>query len=117
MLPTQGDTNDSDRGCHNKHEENQTTDEIAGRPGFCRSDRERWHVRGRIATELGRYPLAQSTCDNCGEVFEDQEFCPNCGQWVGSIPTTGYEQFDLEETPEIPEDDLYTPRYPRLWTA
>jgi hypothetical protein len=41
--------------------------------------------------------LARITCGNCGEVFEDQEFCPNCGQWVGPVPESGYEEFALDE--------------------
>lgn len=44
--------------------------------------------------------MAQITCSNCGEVFEEQEFCPNCGQWIGSIQSAGYETFDLDEPPE-----------------
>lgn len=45
--------------------------------------------------------MAQIRCDNCGEVFEDQEFCPNCGQWVGPIPEGGdFEEFSLSDTPD-----------------
>lgn len=45
--------------------------------------------------------MAHITCNNCGEVFEDQEFCPNCGQWAGPVPASGYEEFALDgQTPE-----------------
>lgn len=44
--------------------------------------------------------MARITCSNCGEVFEDQEFCPNCGQWAGPIPDSGYEEFALDEPAE-----------------
>ncbi|MFZ0492054.1 MAG: discoidin domain-containing protein [Acidimicrobiia bacterium] len=51
--------------------------------------------------------MAHITCNNCGEVFEDQEFCPRCGQWVGPLPESRYEEFALDEqTPEEPLPSL-----------
>ncbi len=41
--------------------------------------------------------MAHITCNNCGEIFEDQEFCPHCGQWAGPLPESGYEEFALDE--------------------
>ncbi|HDK46030.1 MAG TPA: hypothetical protein ENG94_07100 [Actinobacteria bacterium] len=58
--------------------------------------------------------MAQITCNNCGEVFEEQEFCPKCGQWVGPIPSAGYEKFDLDEAPEGPEDEPLAPVPPMV---
>ena len=47
--------------------------------------------------------MAHITCSNCGEVFEDQEFCPQCGQWAGPLPESRYEEFALgEQGPEEP---------------
>jgi hypothetical protein len=54
--------------------------------------------------------LAQITCSNCGEVFEEQEFCPHCGQWVGPLPESGYEEFALDQ----PEEEAPPPPPSRL---
>jgi ribosomal protein L32 len=51
--------------------------------------------------------LAHITCSNCGEVFEDQEFCPQCGQWAGPLPESGYEEFALDD--QAPEEPLASP--------
>lgn len=60
--------------------------------------------------------MAHITCKHCGAEFEDQEFCPNCGQWVGPVPEGGYEEFSLsdtpdgEEQPELPEPPITAPQ-------
>jgi hypothetical protein len=109
MLSVECDTNECGERQDDHGEKEQTTDDIADRPGFSCSDRECVHARGRIARR-GRQPLAQITCSNCGEVFEDQEFCPNCGQWVGPIPGGGYEEFELGD--QTPEEEPLPPRTP-----
>lgn len=42
--------------------------------------------------------MAQHTCTNCGARFEDEEFCPECGQWVAD---ESFEAFDLNESDEV----------------
>lgn len=59
--------------------------------------------------------MAHITCNNCGEVFEDQEFCPNCGQWAGPAPTSSYEEFALDE--QAPEELPAAPPSSRRETA
>ncbi len=39
--------------------------------------------------------MAQQQCTNCGAIFGDEEFCPECGQWAGEQQA---EQFSLDET-------------------
>lgn len=41
--------------------------------------------------------MARHTCDNCGAVVADEEFCPSCGAWIDQ----------LEEEPSLPQEDEY----------
>lgn len=38
--------------------------------------------------------MATNTCSNCGAIFADEDFCPECGQWVEEV---GTEQFSLDD--------------------
>lgn len=51
--------------------------------------------------------MAQQTCSNCGATFEDQQFCPDCGQWVNPLDDDHMEEFTLGDAPP-PEDDELT---------
>lgn len=41
--------------------------------------------------------MAQHTCSNCGAVHTNDEYCPECGQWVDDA---GYEEFELADAPD-----------------
>jgi ribosomal protein L32 len=49
--------------------------------------------------------LTQQTCSNCGANFEDQQFCPDCGQWVDPLDETSFEEFSLGDTPPVDDDE------------
>lgn len=46
--------------------------------------------------------MSEHTCTNCGTHFSDDQFCPQCGQWVDPLADGEFEQFDLGQTP--PDD-------------
>lgn len=59
---------------------------------------------------MAQYPpppggaLAQRTCDNCGNVISDEEFCPHCGAWIDPLrEPLPDEEFSLGEPPPIEE--------------
>lgn len=43
--------------------------------------------------------MSEHTCTNCGAQFSDDQFCPQCGQWVDPLSDSEFEQFDLEAGP------------------
>jgi len=49
--------------------------------------------------------LTQQTCSNCGAHFEDQQFCPDCGQWVDPLDETNFEEFTLGDSPPTDDDE------------
>ena len=49
--------------------------------------------------------MTQQTCSNCGANFEDQQFCPDCGQWVDPLDETHFEEFTLGDSPPAGDDD------------
>lgn len=62
-----------------------------------------WHNTG-----LRRQSLTRHTCTNCGTVFADEQFCPNCGQWVDPLADEGFEEFTLAGGPSDEEGE-YAP--------
>ena len=46
--------------------------------------------------------LSEHTCTNCGADFSDDQFCPQCGQWVDPLADGEVEHFDLDDSP--PDD-------------
>ncbi len=46
--------------------------------------------------------MSEHTCTNCGAQFSDDQFCPQCGQWVDPLDDSEFEKFDLSDAP--PED-------------
>lgn len=50
--------------------------------------------------------MTQQTCSNCGARFEDQQFCPDCGQWVDPLDETHFEEFTLGDSPPVDDDEL-----------
>jgi RNA polymerase subunit RPABC4/transcription elongation factor Spt4 len=48
--------------------------------------------------------LTQRTCANCGTVFSDSQFCPECGQWADPLEDDLIEEFTLEDTPADYDD-------------
>ncbi len=49
--------------------------------------------------------MTQQTCSNCGANFEDQQFCPDCGQWVDPLDETHFEEFTLGDSPPVHDDE------------
>ena len=49
--------------------------------------------------------MTQQTCSNCGANFEDQQFCPDCGQWVDPLDETHFEEFTLGDSPPTGDDE------------
>lgn len=49
--------------------------------------------------------MTQQTCSNCGANFEDQQFCPDCGQWVDPLDETHFEEFSLGDSPPVDDDE------------
>jgi len=43
--------------------------------------------------------LSEHTCTNCDAQFSDEQFCPQCGQWVDPLADSEFEQFNLGATP------------------
>lgn len=56
--------------------------------------------------------MAQHTCSNCGTVHTNDDYCPECGQWVDDA---GYEEFELDKEPDsstiqsLPYDSIPCP--------
>lgn len=50
--------------------------------------------------------VAHRKCSNCEAEFEDQHFCPECGQWVDPLQEAEYEEFTLGDTPAVDEEQL-----------
>ena len=46
--------------------------------------------------------MSEHTCTNCGTNFSDEQFCPQCGQWVDPLADGEVEHFDLDTAP--PDD-------------
>ena len=63
-----------------------------------------WH---NTADEEGSL-LTQQTCSNCGARFEDQQFCPDCGQWIDPLDETHFEEFTLGDSPPLDDDEPLT---------
>ena len=53
--------------------------------------------------------MTQQTCSNCGAHFEDQQFCPDCGQWVDPLDETHFEEFTLSDSPPADDDEPSAP--------
>ena len=53
--------------------------------------------------------MTQQTCSNCGANFEDQQFCPDCGQWVDPLDETHVEEFTLGDSPPLDDDEPLAP--------
>lgn len=51
--------------------------------------------------------MTQQTCTNCGAQFEDQQFCPDCGQWVDPLDDTHLEEFTLSESPPVDDEQAF----------
>ena len=52
--------------------------------------------------------MSEHNCTNCGAHFSDEQFCPQCGQWVDPLTDSEFEQFDLDASPPddyAPSDD------------
>ncbi len=47
----------------------------------------------------------QTTCSNCGATFEDQQFCPVCGQWVDPLEDPEFEEFTLGDAPPAEDEE------------
>ncbi len=41
--------------------------------------------------------MAGNVCDNCGTVVTDDEFCPNCGNWIDPMTDSSDSGTDVEE--------------------
>ena len=50
--------------------------------------------------------MTQQTCSNCGAHFEDQQFCPDCGQWVDPLDETHFEEFTLGDSPPVDDESF-----------
>lgn len=51
--------------------------------------------------------MTQQTCSNCGAHFEDQQFCPDCGQWVDPLDENQFEEFTLGDSPPLDDDEPF----------
>lgn len=64
--------------------------------------------------------MARHTCDNCGTVVVDEQFCPKCGAWVDPLREEDevgrgdeYEEFSLGAAPPSVEEPAGPVRVPR----